>query len=208
VVLTAVTSGEIAVCVTGVRAPAVLLVQCSPDTSDLGLQLAAWMGEHLEELAEAEPVMPVEDRAADTWEPLMAVADLAGGAWPQRARKAALLFVSQADEADAEASLSMRLLADIRHTFTDYTVSFLSSQQMLIALGKIEDSPWHEDYLTTTKLAQMLRPYGIKRRRNAAGTARGYRRRVQGSGGCPLGTAIRRRTRAAAIRSNGEREPR
>lgn len=34
------------------------------------------------------PVMPVEDRAADTWEPLVAVADLAGGAWPEAARAA------------------------------------------------------------------------------------------------------------------------
>ena len=28
------------------------------------------------------PTMPVEDRAADTWEPLVIVADLAGGHWP------------------------------------------------------------------------------------------------------------------------------
>ena len=32
--------------------------------------------------AHAAPDMPLEDRAADTWEPLIAVADLAGGDWP------------------------------------------------------------------------------------------------------------------------------
>jgi len=44
---------------------------------------------HMDQLREAEPDMPVEDRPADTWEPLIAVADLAGGDWPARARKAA-----------------------------------------------------------------------------------------------------------------------
>ena len=34
----------------------------------------------------AEPAMPLEDRAADTWEPLIAVADLAGRDWPDLAR--------------------------------------------------------------------------------------------------------------------------
>jgi hypothetical protein len=34
--------------------------------------------------------MPLEDRAADTWEPLIAIADLAGDGWPARARTAAV----------------------------------------------------------------------------------------------------------------------
>jgi len=37
----------------------------------------------LAKLADAEPVMPLEDRAADVWEPLIAIADLAGGEWPE-----------------------------------------------------------------------------------------------------------------------------
>ena len=44
--------------------------------------LASWLGAHLPTLEKAEPVMPLEDRAADTWEPLIAVADLAAGEWP------------------------------------------------------------------------------------------------------------------------------
>ena len=39
-------------------------------------------GRRIDELSAAEPDMPVEDRAADTWEPLIAVADAAGGHWP------------------------------------------------------------------------------------------------------------------------------
>ena len=46
--------------------------------------------ERIRELTAAEPIMPVgiEDRAADAWEPLLAVADAAGGDWPKKARAA------------------------------------------------------------------------------------------------------------------------
>ena len=50
-----------------------------PTLVEVSVALAGWLGEHLPELERAEPVMPLEDRAADTWEPLIAVADLAGG---------------------------------------------------------------------------------------------------------------------------------
>src|SRR6185437_8335397 len=49
-------------------------------------RLARWLGKHLADLERATPAMPLEDRAADTWEPLIAVADLAGGPWPELAR--------------------------------------------------------------------------------------------------------------------------
>lgn len=48
-------------------------------------QLEAWLADPsvLAKLADAERVMPLEDRAADVWEPLIAIADLAGGEWPE-----------------------------------------------------------------------------------------------------------------------------
>ena len=49
----------------------------------------------LKALEKAEPVMPLEDRAADTWEPLIAVADLAEGHdWPGIARRAAVALTT------------------------------------------------------------------------------------------------------------------
>ena len=54
---------------------------------------------HLAELESAEPAMPLEDRAADTWEPLIAVADLAGGDWPALARHAAVALTADRDQA-------------------------------------------------------------------------------------------------------------
>ena len=40
-------------------------------------------------LRDADPTMPdgVHGRAADNWRPLLAIADLAGAEWPERARR-------------------------------------------------------------------------------------------------------------------------
>ena len=62
-------------------------------------------------LERAEPAMPVEDRAADTWEPLVVVADYAGGSWPDRARTAVLTLTGDRDFASAVASRVLTLEA-------------------------------------------------------------------------------------------------
>lgn len=47
--------------------------------SRLAARLHTWPRDDIAVLEAAEPAMPVEDRAADTWEPLIAIADHAGG---------------------------------------------------------------------------------------------------------------------------------
>ena len=42
--------------------------------------------------ADIEPPEELHDRAADNWRPLMAIGEVAGGPWPERARKAALVL--------------------------------------------------------------------------------------------------------------------
>ena len=145
-----------------------------PALHDLRGRLAVWVELMGEELQHAEPDMPVEDRAADTWEPLVAIADVAGGDWPTRARRAAIALVAEAEAADAEVSTTIRLLSDVRDMFADYTISFLPSHELLMALRKIEDAPWSED-LTAAGLAQRLRTFAVRPHRNSAGTLRGYR---------------------------------
>ena len=40
--------------------------------------------DNFDKLAEPDPKMPdLNDRAADNWHPLLAIADLAGGTWPE-----------------------------------------------------------------------------------------------------------------------------
>ena len=49
------------------------------------------------------------------WEPLLAIADVAGGDWPRRAREAGRALVRAAEEDDDD--LKLKLLSDIRELF-------------------------------------------------------------------------------------------
>ena len=111
------------------------------------------------------PELPpgVEDRDADVWESLIAVADMAGGDWPERARAAAVALVSAAKE--AEPSLGVRLLADTRIAFGD--AEQLTTVALIHALREMPESPWNDlkgRPLDERRLASTLRQYGIKSR--------------------------------------------
>lgn len=138
-------------------------------------RLAAWAADHIAELAKAEPKMPVEDRAADTWEPLIAVADKAGGHWPKTAREACVALVANAAEADEERQLPTKLLTDVRDVFGKKHVPFIPTVELIKELRGIEESPWSDEDLTPRKLAQWLKEFGVSSNRNAAGSLRGYR---------------------------------
>ncbi|MFI7130191.1 DUF3631 domain-containing protein [Nonomuraea sp. NPDC050153] len=126
-------------------------------------RLHLWMRDNLDVLEKAEPEMPVEDRAADTWEPLIATADLAGGEWPSRARAAAVAFVGRDQAADATTMLSVRLLADLKVTFGSDRVLYTST--ILERLLKIDDGPWADYFgrpFGPRDLAKLLELYEIK----------------------------------------------
>ena len=149
-----------------------------PALNDLRDRLDEWITEHLEELEKAEPVMDLEDRAADTWEPLIAVADLAGGTWPARARSAARRLVDEYDSADAD-SERVRLLADIKAVFSNLhnQSGYLNSNVVVSQLRDLPDAPWSDPSvdLTTRKLAMKLRDFGIKpRHKDRQKAERGY----------------------------------
>jgi hypothetical protein len=76
----------------------------------------AWfVADHAEAIARAEPEIPrgLANRAADVWEPLLVLADLAGGAWPNLAREAALGLTARAQEHSPIGSLLMDILAEV-----------------------------------------------------------------------------------------------
>jgi hypothetical protein len=139
------------------------------ELAELRERVHAWIVDRLADVEKAEPVMPVEDRAADVWESLVIIADLAGGDWPQLARAAALTLTNEHDEDDGEASDSLMLLSDIRDTFAG---SFMPSRDLVNALRQLEDRPWAEYDLSTMKFALRLKHYKIKPRSN--GALRGY----------------------------------
>lgn len=146
-----------------------------PILADLQDRLIEWGADSVAKLSDAEPTMPVEDRAADTWEPLVAVADHVGGTWPERARRACLALTAESEEADEEGSLNTRLLSDVRDIFAERSVSFLASPELVDALKRKSESPWDDFEFNARKLAYRLKDFGVKPGFNTAGTARGYR---------------------------------
>src|SRR5262249_54081591 len=78
--------------------------------AELRDKLAQSLDPHLDHLRDLHPDLPdqLDDRAQDIWEPLLAIADLAGGDWPARARTAAL-ELSTGEEREDD-SLNVRLL--------------------------------------------------------------------------------------------------
>lgn len=122
-----------------------------PALHELGNRVGTWLGAHLTELSTAKPDLPVQDRAADVWEPLVAVANLAGYSWTERARHACQTL--QRAYSDAEhASRPTALLAAIRSAFDSQ--SRVSTADLLAATAPlgVTDAPG---------LASTLRGYGI-----------------------------------------------
>jgi len=117
------------------------------------------------------------DRAADLWEPLLAVADLAGSHWPDTARRAAVVLTSQ-DDGD-EVSLGNELLADCRRILAVIAGDHVSSTTLVTGLRDLTDARWAEygsTGLSAHRLARMLGEYGIKPSLDAAHSQRGYSR--------------------------------
>ena len=151
------------------------------ETEQLRTGLEQWATVHEAELRDAEPQLldELDDRATDAWEPLFAIADLAGGDWSQRARTAALrLSTGDVREND---SLGVRLLSDVRDVFTSKDVDKLLSADLVRALLDIEEAPWSDirgKPLVPNKLAWRLKPFAVRSRliRVRDRVGHGYRR--------------------------------
>ncbi|MFC5027182.1 DUF3631 domain-containing protein [Streptomyces sp. DSM 41987] len=138
----------------------------SPTLHELRALLAQWTASLADQALQLEPSMPVEDRAADTWEPLVIVADLAGGPWPDRARHACTTMVTAEAEAEQDSPGNARILADIRRLFhAKGEQAQLSTDEILYALNNDPEAPWADHRrggLNARDLSGMLREYGIR----------------------------------------------
>jgi putative DNA primase/helicase len=130
----------------------------------LGQKSARWASDNLESLRSATPEMPpsLSDRAADAWEPLFAIADVAGGDWPRRARNAAIALSGEHVKGDD--NVVTMLFADIAAIFGGH--DHVTSERLVAALAEIEGRPWAEfgragKSITKHQLARLLRPYNI-----------------------------------------------
>jgi hypothetical protein len=139
-------------------------------------RIMAWAADcHLPEGIDAVPDF-LDDRAADCWEPLFVIADVAGGNWPEKARHAALILMNGQNRQDM--SFGVRLLADIRRVYLENTDK-LPSESLVHLLTALEDAPWSDlkgSPLNPRSLASILKPYEIYPHviRVEGGTPRGY----------------------------------
>ena len=150
------------------------------DGSVLRRKCARFVKDHGMEIASARPALPPElnDRAGDVWEPLLAIADLIGGTWPERAREAAtgLTCVAQAS------SPLGALLTDLRECFEAAEKDRLFSRTLVEWLRECKNRPWIEmgngRQITELWLSHRLRPYGIRPKTMWIGeqAAKGYLR--------------------------------
>ncbi len=109
-------------------------------------RFARWAIDNDGALSDPHPTIPpaLNDRQSDIWEPLLAIAELAGGFWPAVARLAAEAL-SDVDD-DTEGVRTM-LLSDLRDFYLEPDQEFLgwiSTAQLLKHLHQIEERPWSE----------------------------------------------------------------
>ena len=108
-------------------------------------------------LSRSELPEALNDRAQDSWEPLLAIADLAGGSWPARARLAAVHLSGDIEPDDDTAAV--RLLADIAETWPADTEA-VPTAELLKRLHGLEEAPWSDWYgkpLSTLQQEDALR---------------------------------------------------
>ncbi|MGX9921916.1 DUF3631 domain-containing protein [Streptomyces sp. NPDC002248] len=133
-----------------------------PQGNEIRDRLAQWAESVAEQITGAFPTMPegISDRPADVWEPLLAIADAAGGDWPERARAACVTFVA-ASRANDKGSIGIRLLTDLRdHVMTG--IDRLPTVAILDRLNSMDDAPWADlngKPLDNRRLSKMLAEY-------------------------------------------------
>ena len=153
----------------------------SGEANQLKARLSGWISGELEQLKDALPQLPecLSDRQQDGAEPLLAIADAAGGNWPVRAR-AALRDLHSSNNAKEE-SVGVLLLSDIRDIFYERSAEALASRELVEALVRIEGRPWpswdNARPMTPNVLARLLAPFDILPRNvRIRSIVKGYRR--------------------------------
>ena len=152
---------------------------------DLRRKCARFAADNFDDLTKANPTRPTglnNDRAADNWEPLLAIAEACGCG--TEAREAAL-ELSGVDDDETDAIV---LLADLKTIFErakagDATIVTMSSAVIAADLASMEDKRWPEfkggKPITPAQIAALLKPFNIAPRK-VQSEGGGGKRQVQG----------------------------
>lgn len=125
-------------------------------------RLTGWCNSIKASLRGARPQMPsgVVDRRAEIWRAPLAVADAAGGEWPERAREACKHLALGTEVTSA--SLGVRLLRDLKDIFGDR--DRMKTTDIVPALIGMDEAPWGDLYgkpIDARKLSDLLRRYDV-----------------------------------------------
>lgn len=141
-------------------------------------KLARWSADNAEKFSKLHPVMEgLNNRDADNFEPLMAIAMLAGGDWVSHITKAA----KQLTKSDSDnRSIGVELLDACRTAFETLKVDKISSVNLIREICKDDEAPF-ETYnrgkpITPRQVSRWLSQYRIspKAVRFSYGVAKGY----------------------------------
>jgi len=132
----------------------------TPLRDELAFHVAA-----IEDFTLPDEMLPPEldDRAQDGWEPLLAIADAAGGHWPATARKAAVAIHSSRVAADD--NYELRLLHDCAIVFGSAESAFLPTAELRAELIGLDQSIWSDirgREITPHYMGKLLRAFGIE----------------------------------------------
>lgn len=126
-------------------------------------KLARWSADNAAALKDAKPLMPAgfSNRIAANWRLLLAIGELAAGAWPKQARDAA----ERLSHVNRKPSLGMQLLGAIRDIFSKSGRKVISSKELVAALTADRDGPWceysHGLPISRRQVAVILAPFDV-----------------------------------------------
>jgi hypothetical protein len=141
--------------------------EAGPALELLRLDLEQTAERLIDRLTPARPGLPAQlsDRMKDVWEPLFAIAELAGPTWAEQARHAAVKLATNREVEDD--AIAVQLLADIRSVLA--VRDRITTRDLIAELAALYESPWatyrrDDKPITAAILGALLRPFEIRSR--------------------------------------------
>jgi len=146
------------------------------EAHELRARIGRWADEHVNHLATVRPEMPdvLGDRSSDIWEPLLAIASIAGDDWTERATAAAIAL--SARSAADDRNPGVRLLEAIRAVLLERSDrKQIASAELATAVNE-SDPSFGADPIDVREIAVRLREFDIRPRplRRGNDVFRGY----------------------------------
>ena len=145
----------------------------------LASKLARFANDYREQVRQARPALPesLNDRQQDNWEPLLAIASMAGLEWLENAAQAALKI---SGIESLTQSIGTELLADIQEIFESKHIERISITGLIEALTNDEEKTWaaynRGKPIRTRQVSKKLKEYGIASKpiRFVSGVQKGF----------------------------------